>query len=413
MKKNIFKKINILVIVIVALLCVPLNANAANFKDGSRVLGDVTNDKNIDIFDILQIQRHISGTLVLTGDDFVAADVTSNNVVDIFDVLSVQRYILGETTHFIHSYTATVIQKRTCTDDEITKYTCLCGDTYNAVTAKATGHIPGVAQIDADGNYVIKCTVCNETITLIEKYTGWFETNDSKYYYNSGVKETGWNSINGRKYYFSNEGVLQSKSGIDVSSHQGTIDWAAVKADGIDYAIIRIGYGDDIAGTVEPGQDDSTALYNMKECERLGIPYGVYLYSYALTTDEAKSEAAHLIRMLIGRNPTMGVYYDIEATDYYEKHGFDIVANRSLLNEFCNIVMSTLKENGYSPGVYSFFNFFAENLDIPTLNADKLWVAFWDIKESPFGNWNMWQYTSNGTVSGIGGRVDMDVLIPN
>lgn len=90
---------------------------------------------------------------------------------------------------------------------------------------------------------------------------------------------------------------------IDVSSHDGLIDWNRIE-EHIEGVIIRIGYGNDIEG-----QDDKQAIRNMNECERLGIPYGVYIYSYALTSDEVTSEINHTLRMLQGRSPVRGVWF--------------------------------------------------------------------------------------------------------
>lgn len=410
MKKHILRNLNISLIIVVLLLLFPLNAKAANFNDSTRKLGDITKDGCIDIYDILTIQRYILGTNPLTGDDFIAADVTSDKQVDIYDILSIQRYILGYSSHF-HTYTATIIQNRTCTADEITQYKCDCGDTYTSVTATATGHKEGDWEVDENGNYVRKCTICNAVVENNGPYTGWYENGGNKYCYSNGTKYTGWNSIDSREYYFSDFGILQSKSGIDVSSYQGKINWESVKADGIDYAIIRVGYGNDLDDYGGHGQDDSTAFYNMSECERLNIPYGVYLYCYALSEDDARSEAVHLLRMLDGRNPSMGVYLDVEDTAYYERNNFNVNDHKSQITDFCCIVASTLKEKGYMPGIYSNKNYYDNILDVSRLSGNELWMAIWGPTECPAGNWNMWQYTSNGSVSGIDGRVDMDVLI--
>src|SRR5699024_12360059 len=97
------------------------------------------------------------------------------------------------------------------------------------------------------------------------------------------------------------------KKGIDVSEHNGKIDWQKVKNDGIDFAIIRCGYGQD-----EEKQDDDYWEYNVSECERLGIPYGVYLYSYATSPDRAQGEAEHVLRLLEGHNRSYAVYYDLD-----------------------------------------------------------------------------------------------------
>ena len=97
------------------------------------------------------------------------------------------------------------------------------------------------------------------------------------------------------------------KKGIDVSSWQGTIDWQKVKSDGIEFAIIRCGYGQNIIS-----QDDNTFKKNADECTRLGIPFGVYLYSYATSVDKAKSEAEHVLRLIKDYNLDYGIWYDLE-----------------------------------------------------------------------------------------------------
>ena len=95
------------------------------------------------------------------------------------------------------------------------------------------------------------------------------------------------------------------KRGIDVSAHQGDINWEKAKAAGVEFAIIRCGFGSDIKE-----QDDGKFQRNVSECERLEIPYGVYLYSYADSMEKARSEARHTLRMLNGRKPDYPVFYD-------------------------------------------------------------------------------------------------------
>ena len=95
------------------------------------------------------------------------------------------------------------------------------------------------------------------------------------------------------------------KKGIDVSKHNGTIDWEKAKS-GLDFAMLRIGFGGDISS-----QDDVQFNRNVSECERLGIPWGGYLYSYALNTSQAQSEAKHAIRLLKGKTPTYPIFIDM------------------------------------------------------------------------------------------------------
>lgn len=315
----------------------------------------------------------------------------------------------------VHSYVSSVTLSPTCTTNGVKTYICNCGDKYTEVIP-ATGHTIGDWQIDTEptatenGLKVRKCTICNEVLESEAFHSGWQTIGGKAYYYDTnGVRLTGWQIINGLKYYFSDSGILSSKVGVDVSHYQGTIDWAAVKAYGIDYAIIRVGYGSD-----DTSQDDKKAIYNMNECERLGIPYGVYLYSYALNTDQANSEASHILRMLNGRNPSMGVYLDIEDTEYYLRHDLDPYTNGTVLNDFGCIVMNTLKANGYSTGIYANLNYYTNILDVTRFNGNYLWLAYYptNIQDaSPSGNWHMWQYTSSGSVGGIDGSVDLNILL--
>lgn len=224
---------------------------------------------------------------------------------------------------------------------------------------------------------------------------------------------TGWTTIDGRKYYYNSIGELRSHLGIDVSRHNGVIDWQAVKDDGIEFAIIRVGYGDNL-----DYQDDIRAIYNMDECERLGIPYGVYLYSYAVCDEQAYSEADHIIRMLEGRNPVMGVFIDIEDTDTYYDNGINPYSKegRECITRWVKIVMQQVAQAGYTPGIYANYNYFTKILYMDELSEMK-WLAYYSKNDPyleytpPEGPWVCWQYSSIGRVNGISGNVDMNAWI--
>ncbi len=247
--------------------------------------------------------------------------------------------------------------------------------------------------------------------SLWPDFTGWCTVRTDTYYYNQGTCYTGLHKIDGKEYFFSDSGILLSSgNGIDVSEHQGAIDWQKVKNGGISFAIIRIGIGSD----GDPTQDDSTAAYNISECERLGIPYGVYLYSYALDDNEARSEVSHILRMLGGKHPPLGVYLDVEDTTYYNKYGHDPFSDfRSELNRICQIEMDTLKSAGYGgqTGIYTNLNYLRNVLESSLFTDNKLWLAqYYSSNSSPCV---IWQYTSTGTVAGISGNVDLDIFFTN
>ena len=180
---------------------------------------------------------------------------------------------------------------------------------------------------------------------------------------------------------------------IDVSSWQGDIDWSTVK-NHIDGAIIRCGWGKDVTK-----QDDAKFHQNVKGCIENGIPFGVYLYSYAKTIERAESEAAHVLRLC---NPykdklTFPVYYDLEEDGTQEG-----AVERAIV--FANI----LESQGYTVGMYAneywWNKFLKDGLDKYTK-----WVAkYSSVKPNVSGTYDIWQYSSKGSVSGISGRVDMN-----
>lgn len=178
---------------------------------------------------------------------------------------------------------------------------------------------------------------------------------------------------------------------IDVSGHDGLIDWDSAK-EHIEGVIIRIGYGNDYAY-----QDDKQAIQNMDECERLGIPYGVYIYSYAMTMQETESEISHTLRMLKGRNPVRGVWFDMEDADEYKKnHGMDVYSeeDRTLLTDFCIRFIEEMHSRGYVTGVYANYDYYKNVLDTNRLSMTEgfnMWLAHWGVEE-PDMDCMMWQF---------------------
>ena len=190
------------------------------------------------------------------------------------------------------------------------------------------------------------------------------------------------------------------KKGIDVSQYQGTIDWERVKASGIDFAIIRCGYGMN-----QTDQDDNQWLRNVSECERLGIPYGVYLYSYANTVEKARSEADHVIRLIEDRKLSYPVYYDLEE-DSLSK------LSNSKLAQITETFTGRLKASGYSNvGIYANKSWFEKKLTDKIFQKYPRWIAQYNSLCTYSGSYVMWQCTNKGTVNGINGNVDINFLI--
>ena len=177
---------------------------------------------------------------------------------------------------------------------------------------------------------------------------------------------------------------------IDVSTHQGVIDWEKVKPQ-IDGAILRCGYGMDIEK-----QDDAQFKRNADECTRLGIPFGVYIYSYADSVEKAKSEAAHVLRLIKGYKLSYPVYLDLEEN-----------GTQTGAVERANVFGDIIEEAGYWCGVYANLNWWKNHLK--GLDRFTKWVAqYYSRCEYTGSSLDIWQYTSKGQVDGIKGNVDMN-----
>lgn len=221
-----------------------------------------------------------------------------------------------------------------------------------------------------------------------------------------------WGTYNGTKAFFdyrNNLFVQQAKGVIDVSSWQGDVDWAKAKADGVEGTIIRLGYG--------WGNDaDTKAQRNINECKRLGIPFGIYWYSYAYDANCARAEgndvAAKLRQMGVSPNDLKyPVYYDLEKWTWT---GHTPPTNPNVYSGMADAWYGALQSAGYKNlGVYSYTSYLQGPLNNSSIYAKTRWVAQYGARmEFPsFGtNDRGWQYTSSGHINGISGSVDMNAF---
>ena len=173
--------------------------------------------------------------------------------------------------------------------------------------------------------------------------------------------------------------------GVDISEHNGPVDFGALK-DKIDFAVLRCGYGGDY-----DYQDDERFSENAAACAKAGIPYGVYLYSYAKNTDMAKSEAKHTLRLLRGREPQFGIWYDIE--DGTLPYNDTLPA---ICQTYCEAVLSA----GFPcVGLYASVSVMERYLSVSQLKPYEKWVAQWN-PTCDYPDPGMWQYTDSGTLNG-------------
>ena len=221
-----------------------------------------------------------------------------------------------------------------------------------------------------------------------------------------------WGTHNGTKAFFdyrNNLFVQQAKGVIDVSSWQGDVDWAKAKADGVEGAIIRLGYG-------WGNYADAKAQRNINECKRLGIPFGIYWYSYAYDANCARAEgndvAAKLRQMGVSPNDLKyPVYYDLEKWTWA---GHTPPTNPNVYSGMADAWYGALQSAGYKNlGVYSYTSYLQGPLNNSNIYAKTRWVAQYGARMefTSFGaNDRGWQYTSSGHINGISGSVDMNAF---
>lgn len=199
------------------------------------------------------------------------------------------------------------------------------------------------------------------------------------------------------------EGNPNAKVGIDVSKWNKEIDWDKVKAAGVEYAIIRVGYRGATTGALI---EDPYFEKNIKGATQAGIPVGVYFFTQALNAVEAVEEASMVIAMCRDYDITYPVFIDSESTGGSGRaDGLDGDTRTQVCEAFCRTVESA----GYRAGIYGARNWFNEMLDMNKLRNYIIWLA--EYRDVPIyqGYYHMWQYTSGGTVDGIEGKTDLNL----
>lgn len=201
--------------------------------------------------------------------------------------------------------------------------------------------------------------------------------------------------------------------GVDISEHNGNIDMNKLKAAGYSFVIIRLGYGDD-----EYDQDDAMFEQNVKKAEAAGLHWGAYIYSYALSVGEARSEVNHTLRLLKGKHPTMPIAFDWEDDDYKQRMGMPSDAN---VLKIASTYMDGIRSAGYYPIIYTGYHWLKGAFsDYTFLNKNDIWLAQWstsyDYHDRPIGMWQYGgetNYIESPYISGLNGIFDKNYSYKN
>lgn len=255
---------------------------------------------------------------------------------------------------------------------------------------------------------VAKVTSKNITVTT---YYGWQTIDGKTYYYNkNGVKVTGRQVIQGVVYNFDSNGARVSTTsgkslGVDVSTWQDYIDWNKVKASGIDFAFIRLGFRGYSSGKLV---EDSMFRTNIRNATAAGLKVGVYFFTQAVNEQEAVEEASMCLQLVSGYSLAYPIAIDIEWAASNARTNYMSTADRTRV---CYAFCQTIRNAGYTPAVYANKYYFTSMLNTSQLENNVIWLAHYTggTPSSYARRYDIWQYSSVGTVNGISGSVDMNI----
>lgn len=183
--------------------------------------------------------------------------------------------------------------------------------------------------------------------------------------------------------------------GVDISTWQKNVDYLKLKANGIDFAIIRCGYGKN------ESQKDNMFEKHYAGCIYAGMKVGAYLYSYASTVEGAKLEAENCLKFIRNKKFDLPIFYDVE-----DKNQRNI--DRNTLTQMCKVFCDTIINAGYQAGVYTNLYWFNNKLNVKELEKYNIWLAQWNYKPTANFRVDIWQYDV-GTIEGNVGRIDKDI----
>ena len=237
------------------------------------------------------------------------------------------------------------------------------------------------------------------------KYTGWQTIDGRRYYFDkNGNKVTGEQVIQGVKYTFGSDGALNAGSGvlgIDVSKHNGNINWTEVRNSGVSYVIIRCGYRGSSTGALI---EDPKFRANIQGATAAGLKVGIYFFTQAVNQIEAVEEASMTVALIKNYKISYPVFLDVEASGG-RADGLDTATRTQIVNAYCQ----TIANSGYTAGVYANKTWLSSKLNVGALGSYKIWLAQYAAAPTYNGRYDMWQYSSKGKIGGISGYTDLNI----
>lgn len=286
-------------------------------------------------------------------------------------------------------------------EDELT-----AADPENAADPANTEDVAS-ALSEGDALVTANGQIASEMLSANRWVTG--EDGSRSYRYVDGTFAQGLTYIDNQVYYFDENGRCASHVGVDVSFYNGNVDWQAVRNAGFDFAVVRVGgRGWGSGGTL---YDDSFFFSYLNNAQAAGLRTGVYFYSAAANTEEAKLEAQRTLDELNGFQLELPVFFDTELSGNYPGGRADELSMAQRV-EITKAFCETIEEGGYQAGIYTSESFLTDELNYSAVSAYPIWMASYteDNALPRFSGYDIWQLTDQGRVPGISGSCDVNVI---
>ncbi len=369
----------------------------------SLILGDIDQDGEITIIDGTLLQFYCAELKTLTDNAVLKGDTNLDGDTEVMDVTHLQRFIALVDGQYYLGMEIDSAKAKKSDDEEAARI-----EAESIAAQKAEAEKAAQAQKEADAQYKADVAAMKE------------RTNAAKAAYKAKLKEINKNSLEAKKAEVDSKIKNYKKTkGVDISEFNGNVDFNKLKAAGYTFVMIRLGYGSNIYS-----QDDAKFEQNVKRAEAAGMPWGAYIYSYALNTSSATSEVKHTLRLLQGKKPTMPIAFDLEEDEYKDSHG---MTNKAL-HDVTVTYMKGIAAAGYYPILYTGYDWLKGPLNTKdVVGSYDIWYAQWyTVMQYNTSRVGMWQYGGDVNyiespyIKGLSGAFDKDycfknypVLIPN
>ena len=361
---------------------------------------DKKEEKSVIIEEENKNEKEVIDNLVYQYDQ----DVYLNEIIEIDSQDKLDTQTLGDRSLDIENYTinykvvdtkkpiiggsSTVKVEKGKSINLVNKF--MCGDNYDD---KPKCYIEGDYDLNTLGTYDLTYVAEDSSGNKSTKKFKLKVINKTTSSSSSTVKRT---KISEYIKKYKNE---KTKIGIDVSAWQDNIDWAKAKKDGVEFAILRIGYGHTNSGELKL---DNWFERNIKEAKKQGIELGVYFYSYAKSEEDARAQAKWIVKKLNGQKLELPIAFDWENWSSFNKYNVSF----KHLNDIAYAFIDEVEKNDYEGMLYS-SAYYLKNI---WKDYDKVWLAYYTDNNDFSKPFNIWQLSSKGKVNGISGSVDIDVL---